>query len=388
MRSMKIKFKKKDVFFFLLVITYALRAVTDAIFVSQGISSIWTAAKYATLLLAIVYGLCCLYCGGHKWKYLHILWNILGVAVAFFLISLLKMIQSGIFSTAIFENVVYMVLPAIVTVIAISIADESDIYNCFCWILCVAFFVYCVIEVGLGMFVQDSFAMISFGESMSPFESHYTSATAMALSAYFSLHRQKKGITVLSFVFSLLTFKRVFVLCSIVLFCIPLLIDVYKKVNKYVHALFAVGICAMAVGYYWCLIPENHAVLEELLGIESVYEFTSSRSGFFEYIYANPRFVNFGWGSCEAFLGRSLEMELIQMLFEVTFIGMAVFVCTYWKLAGTTIYGMIYMGFHFLNMLTSHCLQNAFVWIIVLITFTQIENDPQASWKRRIWFTC
>ena len=381
-----VTFSKKNIFFFLLVVTYSLRAITDALFVSRGIDSVLIMAKYATLLLAIVYGFYYLHSRDHRWKYLDLLWRISLVIVTFVLISTVKMVYSGVFSLAVFELAVYMLLPVVTTVIALNLADQDDIYNCLRWILYITFFVYCVYEVGLEMFTEGNLAAISYENSYSTFESHYTSATAMGLCAYFSFDRRKKSVTLLSLVFSLLTFKRVFVVCSIVLFALPLFINVKRRVNIYVHRLCALGICAVVVAYYWFLIPENHMFLEKLLGIESVYDFTSSRSVFFEYIYNNPFFVNFGWGSCEASLGHLLEMDLIQMLLELSIVGLVVFVFTYWRIAGTTIYGMVYMGFHFLNMLTSHSLANAFVWTIVLISLVHIEDSTQYSRRKRCEF--
>lgn len=380
---MTVKLKKKKLFFFLLIVTYGLRAITDALFVSREISSAWTAMKYATLLLAVAYGFCCLCHSGHRWKYLYLLQNISIVVFTFILISSFRMIYTGVFSSAVFKLAVHMLLPAIASVIALNLADSDDIYNCFSWILCVALFIYCVFEIGVQMFSWVNIATISFNNSLSPFESHYTSATAMALSAYFSFDRRKKSVTFLSLIFSLLTFKRVFVVSSIVLFFLPMFIDVHRRVSIQMHRLCAMGICAVAVAYYWCLIPENHAFLERFLGIESVYEFTSSRSGFFEKIYSNPFFVNFGWGACEAALGRLLEMDMIQMLIEVSVIGVAVFVFMYWRITGTTIYGMVYMGFHFINMLTSHCLENAFVWIIILVSLAQVDGNVKQNKKKR-----
>ena len=96
--------------------------------------------------------------------------------------------------------------------------------------------------------------------------------------------------------------------------------------------------------------------------------------------------MNFGIGACEAHLGRLLEMDLIQLLIEVSVVGLAVFSVCYWRVAGRTLYCVVYMAFQFLNMLTSHSLAGGFVWLILLTTFAQIELDEKTNTRSRIVF--
>lgn len=375
METLKIRCQKKSIFLFLLVLTFALRAYTDAVYVAKELDSPLTAAKYGVLFLAIAYGAVYLVQRGKAWQCLNILKYVGLAALTAVFISFCKMIYVGVFSTAVLELAFHMLLPAIVTVLAMSICDSDDIYRCFSWILCVCFVIFCVFEIGLEAFTAEQFAQISFTDSFSPFESHFTSGTAMALCAYFSCYRKNRLLTILSLVFSLLVFKRLMVLFSLALFFLPIIIPMGKKLPRKTGMLCAAVFCVLTVGYYWCLIPENQAVLENVLGIESVADFTSTRSLFFESVYSDVFFVDFGWGSCEAALDRLLEMDLIQIYIELSVVGLVAFALSYWAIAGDTLYGIAYMGFNFLNMLSSHSIENGFIWIIVLITFAQIQTD-------------
>lgn len=375
MESAKIKLRNKHIFMALLVVSYAIRAITDAVFVAQKETSIWVAMKYIPLMLAVGFGYVYLYQSGCKRKGLYIIKRVALTAGVLLAISTFKMVITNVYSIAVLELMIYMLLPAVVVVMAMSILTTEEIYGCMAWILCIAFASYCVLEVGLASFTAKQFSAISFDDSQSPFESHYSSGTAMALCAYFCYFRQKKRYTIVSLVFSLLTFKRMMVVYSLVAFVLPMFVNVTKRVSKHTITLCATMFVVLTLGYYWGLIPENNKALEAFLGIDSIQEFTSYRNIFFARIYKDPAFVNFGWGSCEKFLGKLFEMDLLQLLIETSVVGLIVFTFSYWKATGTTLYSVIYMLFIFANMLTSHSIQNAFIWSIIWITLAEIERD-------------
>jgi hypothetical protein len=359
----------------LLIITYGLRAFTDAVYVSREVDSVWTAAKYVTLFLACAYGTAFMLQTGRQWKCLY-LFKYIGLAAATLVaISLFRMLYHGVFSAESLKVAFHMLLPVVVCILSMSILESEDIYRFMSWILVIAFAIYCVFEIGLELFTAVEFGTISFDDSYSPFESHYTSGTAIALCAYFSYYRKRKPLTILGLIFALLVFKRLFVLFGIAIFLLPMFFDLQKKVSKSIPFWAAVFFCLLTIGYYWCMIPENLEAAAKALRIESLDDFTSGRSSFFGAVYSSPFFVNFGLGAIEAHLGRLIEMDLIQLLVETSIVGLAVFSFCYWKIAGRTWFAMIYMAFNFMNMLTSHSFQNGFIWSIVLLTLLQAEEE-------------
>lgn len=375
----KIKIKKKDIFFFLLIATYTSRAITDAIFVAQNVNSIWVSLKYVLLLITMAYGSFVLLQNKKEWKSLYLV-KYVGITVAMFaLISAIRMIHTGVFSTAVFAIAFKMIFPAFVAVLVVSIGDSEDVFRCFAWILIITLVTYCTLEKGLDLFSEDTFSNISFETSSFSLESHYTSGTAAALCGFFSYYRKNKLWAILALVFSVLTFKRVYVIMSIVIFVLPWFVNMRKRTKPVVRMLAAWGFVAATLVYAWMMIPENHGFLQDLFNIESVYDFTSSRSAFFESVYSDPFFVNFGWGACENQIGKMFEMDLIQMLIEVSVVGLVTFSLCYWKIAGATRYSVILMAWQFVNMLGSHSLAGGFIWLILLVTFAQIESDSLSS---------
>lgn len=371
---MKIRVQKKQIFVALLIFVYAIRGYTDAVYVARGIDSAWVTAKYVVLAVAILYGVCLLP-KNFRLKGYTVIKNVSLTVAVFVFISSLRMVYAGIFTADIFMLAMHMLIPAVIAVLMVNILDSDEIYNCMSWILYVCFVFYAVFEIGLSEFTLENFSAISFSESYSPYESHGTSGTAMALCAYFCFNRKKRFNTILSFVFSLLTFKRMLVISSIVLFILPVIIPHGINVNRRLISSISISFVLGTLAYYWCLIPESSVFLKETFGIESLERLTSFRSVFFNMYYSDPFFTNFGWGSCLRNIGHTLEMDLIQIYVELTVIGLVVFIFMYWEFAGSTVYGVTYMLFNFLNMLTSHSIQNGYIWSLVLITFVQLELD-------------
>ena len=385
MGSARIRLQKKHIFMAMFVLIYITRAYTDAVFVSRSEDSILTSVKYVLLFMTVIYGFALLK-NNRKWESTYIIKNVVIVVVTAVTISTFRMMYKGIFSTQVFTFSFRILFPAILAIVVVNVCSEEDIYNCLSVVLYCCFFIYVFLEIGLSEFSVESFQSISFNNSYSPFESHYTSGTAMALFAFFSFYRKNKFNTVISLVFCLLCFKRVMLLASIVLFVIPFFVEVKSRGPVWLPYCGASVFIVLTIAYFWCLIPSNHHFLQNLLNIESVEKLTMTRSIFFEQIYGNPLFLNFGWGSCESYLGHSIEMELIQMYIELSVVGLCVFAFSYWDIAGNTIYGFIYMLYNFFNMLASHTLSNGFIWAIVFVTFSCIETTVDGKRIRRKYF--
>lgn len=371
---MKIRINRRQIFIFLLVAIYAIRGYTDAVYVANGSNSIWVSSKYIILALTIMYGVFLLP-KNLRLKGYTIFKNVTITVAVFGFISLLRMIYVGVFSADVLMLAMHMLIPVVITVLMVNILNSDEIYDCMSLILIVCCLSYVLFEIGLSEFSIGNIMTISFAHSYSPYESHYTAGTAMALCAYFSFYRKNKFYTILSFVFSFLTFKRMLIICSIVLFVMPMIISKNKKVSRKVVNFFAISFVIGTLLYYWCLIPENIDFLREAFGIESLEKITSYRSVFFEMYYSDPFFENSGWGSCLKNFGHIMEMDLIQIYIELTLLGLIVFCVCYWNLAGNTVYGVIYMLFNFLNMLSSHSIENGYIWSLIIITFLQIELD-------------
>lgn len=384
MGQIKIKLHKKQIFFALLIITYVLRSYTDAVFVSKQISSTWTLAKYVTLFAAIAYGYIYLFPKKNKWQGRDVLKYVGITAATFLIISFVKMLFTDTLSTKPVLLAFNMIYPAIIVMLAINIGDQNDIYNCCKWILLWTFAIYCIFEIGLSVFSKDFFAKIIFADSTSPFESHYSAGTAAALCAFFCYFRKNRVYTVLSLIFALLVFKRMLFIGSIVLFVLPMFVNVKKHVKRWAPGAFAALFFALTLVYYWLLIPENQHYFQEWFGVSSVIKLTSTRSLFFEAVYTSDSFVNFGWGACEAHLGRLFEMDLLQMLIEVSVVGLGVFAFCYWRIAGTTIYGMLYMAYNFCNMLASHSISGGYIWCLILLTFKMVELDAGKNTNEKL----
>lgn len=385
---MKIRIQKRSIVAALFVATYLLKAFTDGIFVAAKVGSIWTGTKYIAVFAMMAYGMYYLSQFQKTWRYWFVVRRVGITVLTFLVISGLKILYTGTGSLAAFKGLLHMLLAPCIAFVVLNVLDSDTIYKCMCWILCGSLVAYVFFEIGVDLFTFAQIKLISFATSYSPFESHYSSGMAVALCSYFSYYRKNKLMSFLALLYSLLTFKRLLVVFSLFIYVLPLFYDVRKRLSRYPGNTMALGFIIITVLYYWYMLPQNQAFLESLFQIESLSSFTSGRAAFFNKVYSGIRYVDYGFGSTEHFLGRSMEMDLIQILMEVSIVGLAVFSFQYWQFAGTTRFGLLYMTFNFLNMLTSHSVQNAFIWGIVLLTFVVVEEEQvlhtAQTGKRRI----
>lgn len=370
---MKLKVKFNTIIACLFVLTYIAKSYTDAVFVSKEIESNWTYVKFLLIMLVFAAGLAYMTLVGKRWKNLHILVYVGIAALAIFAISAVKMMVVGHFSLAVVNYCFRLILSACIAVIITNTLDSTTIRHCFVVMLLSSIAIYLVFEVGISYIKWQYIKMISFDTSYSPFESHYSAAMAMAMCLYFSYHRENKKLSLIALVFTLLVFKRLFVVFGLIFFFLPLFIEKNTYVGRKTHMLFAIGFTAATILYYWYLIPENQDRLCEILHVDSLVSLTSGRNIFFSQVYHGD-VIDFGYGSCEAYLGRSIEMELIQLLMEVSVFGVAILCISYWSVAGCSIYGIVHMTFQFLNLLTSHSLYDGFSWGLFFIIILSMDK--------------
>ena len=356
---------------FLIVFMYALRSITDGIFIARGIeNNIWINLKYVVLLIAIIF--CFLQLKYHNDKYIYkseFLKGIIAV-VTLLLISLFCMLFSGNFFLITLEEIFKLVLPIVYAFLILNTFSLKDIYISMCFILFFSIIGY-VLEIGINNFTIDNFLSIDFMSSYSPFESNASCGTAIAMCTFFMYFKKNKILKYLSLIFAIFTFKRLSVIFALILCFIPYLVNIDYEVKKnsktLVKILFIIGTFA----YMLFLSPSSAPLVYNIFGIDQ-YQLTMGRSLLLDNL-SSGNFISSGLGSSTLFLGRSLEMDLIKIFFETGIIGLIAFVWCYWDCSGNKLYTNIYMLFQFINLLTSHSLTSAFSWTLVFLIIGSIS---------------
>ena len=362
------KLTSKDISFInvlLVILVYFSRSITDALYVSKNISNISVYLKYIFMLASIIF---CFIQLRKKENRTYIfkkeLLSVLFVIISFLFITLLFTLKNGNFYQESISELIKIIIPIIYAFFILNVFSFKEIYYSMVGILLCSFLGY-VLEIGTDNFTMSNILTMSFGTSYSPFESHLFSGASIALYAFFIYYRKNKFLVALSLLFVVCTFKRLSIVFAIFLLIIPYFININKKVNEKLRIWISIFFVVITIIYYFLLIPSSADFFYDIFG-KTQREFTMSRSIFLERIL-NSNYSSSGIGSVTHFLGRSLEMDLIQIYFEVSIIGLIIFVWNYWKCAGNIVYTYIYMAFQFFNMLTSHSLDNSFNWVLVFL---------------------
>lgn len=375
---MKIKtLNLKTINIFLFVLMFACRSFTDAIFVSKGITSnIWINLKYFIVIFAILLNGIYLVKNKRKFIFTKELKNVLFVSITLIVISCIEILINDKLNNITFEEIFKLILPIIYVFLIINTLEFEEIYSAMRITLIMSIIAY-IIEIGSSNFSISNIISMNFENSYSPFESHFASGTSIAMCTFFLYYRKDKLFTILSFAFAIFTFKRLSVLFAILLMFLPMFINVDKEVGKKLRIFFKICFIALPLLYYIFLLPSSSEFFYKVIG-ESQSKFTMGRSNMLSYINGS-NFKSFGLGSSTIFIGRSLEMDLIKIYIETGIIGLVVLVSCYWECAGKTRYTYIYMLFQFINLVTSHSLENSFNWILVFMTIGCITYKQRRS---------
>ena len=364
---------------FLFILIFALRGFTDAIFVSKGVTSnFWINLKYYILLIAIVLLIIQVQKNAAK-VFLKELYIIIFVVTTLVIISLVECLGSGNMYSSLLDNAIKMLMPIVYVFLLLNILKFEDIYFCMAASLIVSLLAY-IVEIGTNNFSIVNIMSMKFSDSYSPFESHYSAGISIALCSFFMYYRKNKVFQVLSFIYAIFTFKRLFVLFAIFLWTIPKIIDMNKKINKKSKYLWAIIFIGLTFLYCWLLLPQSSNLFYKLFG-ETQNKFTMGRYELLRRLESGD-YRSAGLGSTTDFLGKGLEMDLIRILKETTCIGLITFCFGYFMCAGNRRYTLIFMIFQFFNLLTSHSIYGAINWILILLTIGCISYKEKNDFEK------
>ena len=355
---------------------FASRSLTDAIYVTRDISSPLINLKYFFLIFGMLF--CALQLiKKKKLIYVKEIKSVYIIIVLFFVISLLMMFINRGSNNKLLEELFKLFLPITYVFLILNTFDFEDIYKSMVLAFAFSMLGY-ILEIGFSTFSYSNILSVDFSNSYSPFESSAAAGASVAFFTFFMYFRKNKVLKYLSFIFPLFTFKRFSVLFALLLFFLPMVVNMDRMVTKNQKMFLKIMFIILTVVYYLLLMPSSSTLFYKIFN-ETQRKFTMGRSEFLSWIL-NGNFTNLGLGSTTKFLGKSLEMDLIKILIETGFLGLIIFVFNYWNCSGQIIYTNTLMGFQFFNLLTSHSLSNSFNWILTFlvigcITYKQVESE-------------
>lgn len=180
-----------------------------------------------------------------------------------------------------------------------------------------------------------------------------------------------KLYTVITCIFTILSFKRLAILFVILLI-------VFKKIIKYdknmpfksdiIFSLIFVGLTYLYIQFISGQLN---------LGI-NINTFSTNRDYLLS-LWGNADYYSYGYGTSLYVIGRYLEMDLVQIYMEIGPVALFLFCYTYFRIADKKIYANLILLYYFFNLLTSSTMPWTSGWLIFAMSLCLIASDKMQN---------
>lgn len=310
--------------------------------------------------------------------------SILAMAGVFLLLSIYYMIKNNGVHMVTFEGIFRIMLPMVVAYAVLNVMMLNDIYKLMTVLLVVTFVGY-LISQGLENLTLENLMSISLVESYSPFESNYFSPTAVGFCLFFCYYRRNKFLTLLSVVFTIMTFKRFMIIYSLFLFLTGWLLKKLKKMPKILEVIFGLIFFGITIFYIQLMLGDVEDIIYQILGI-SANQFTMGRAWLMnDLIFRGFESTGFYTTTLNY---RSIEMDFPQIYLEMGYFSIIATIYFLLRLVKQNWYNFFVIVFCLVQLLTSHWFDITYFWIVMYITIGCVayKSDDKIDKKRQIRF--
>lgn len=366
------KIKIRSILFVLLILVYCMTSS------DTGNSS--TYIKYGVLLLAIGYeGYIFLKKSDEKRMVEE--YRCLSCFVLILIVySILKSILSMHFSFRSIQEFIFLIAPMMYGYLVINNWSKKDINANFEIGLIMSFVCY-IFSLGLSaMQIINAMINSSFGDSFSELESFTYCGLAIAFCLYFCYYGYKNtGVKLISVLFVIMTFKRLFMVIAVVLFVLSKFSCRNSKVKKRWMIAIIIGLTLFGILYYFAMQPQNVIYLDAKYNID-ISKLTSTRSDRMRMLRYSG-YSTYGFGSSTEFMykyfGGALEMDFPKIVIELGFIPAIMLIFSYINFSKANVYTVFFMTMMIFNLIMSSGLTGTFAWCIIFITISCITVYPE-----------
>lgn len=352
------------------VMTFLIKALVDDAFTRGDVSAAIAYSKYITAgiscLAALAYAL-------KRGEHVFVReFNALVIIVAAFtVLSVFFQICTGQFSSSVYVELFKLAMPVVLAYSILNALSQKAIYRCMVAVLLASVFGYVLSLMHEGVDVS-AILVSEFENSESASESSTFSGIFLVLTFYFAFFRHQKSWLFLSALCCILTFKRLAVIATLfalaAAFFAPRLMRT-EVPHGVVVVLKLLTIVAVAL-WTWMLFPGQNSLFIQIFQ-DTPSHFTMGRSDVLSYLL-NSGFESYGFGSANeiavAAFSAPFEMDLTKIAIELTPLAMVLFVCLFWEVAGTSVWGIVIVGYFMVNMITSDSLTSNFCLTLAYMT--------------------
>lgn len=362
------------------VLTFAIKASTDQLYIQGEISSTIVYSKYVTAAICCVTAFVEMYDQGEH-IFIREFDELSCICALFTAESLILSAQHGSVDSEVLNELMRLIMPVILAYVVLNSLTEHQINACMIWVLIVCIIGYLLNLMRSGVTLA-SLAEMNFSTSESPTEDSGFAMISLVLALYFLYFRENVILSVISVVFCILTFKRlaiVICLLAVIISCFfPKLMNL--SISPHIRTVLKILTIALTGLWYWLLLPQQQPLFIHMFG-EDPTILTSGRSSVLRYLLSE-HFRSYGFGSATAFIYRTwhvpFEMDLIKIALELTPFALVIFIWLFWDIAGTSFWGYCIVGYLMLNMITSDSLSSNFSFVLMYIMIGLV-NASQTS---------
>lgn len=294
--------------------------------------------------------------------------------------SIIKSLMAWHFSFRTVQELIFLICPMVYSYFAINIWTKSQInYN-----MRIGFIItFCSYLLSLGMNFQTMYyGLISsnFNNSYSELESFVFCGFALAFCIYFCYYNRNRVFSILSLLFVVMTFKRLFIVMAIIMFILTHFEIRNKKVTRKWYWMTISFLVIFGIAYYNIILPENVIALQNKYNI-NISALTSTRSDRLRWLVTSS-YSTYGFGSSTEYMyahfNGALEMDAIKLIIELGYIPLVAMIISYVKASKANVYVFTFMIFELLNLIFSSGLTGTFAWSIIFISIASITYYPES----------
>lgn len=391
MQKFKVDKGFKALNYFMFIMVFVVKIIIDVLNEKNFKFSINDNLKYFIFMIAIAFCLFQLFIyinKGGKCIFKKELFFLLVICSVFLFYSsyLAREVNMSI-STRTYVEIAYLIMPALYSFCIVNIYTFKELEK----LMKILFWVYLILymySINIFSVSINDILNISFTKSNSYFESSIFAFPMLVLFFFFSYYRNSnKRYWIGSFIFTVLTFKRMIMVWAIILFVLDNSIEIRFNIKRKWKYIFVVIFICGTIIYYQALTDTG--VGKEIVNLLAIdlENGTMGRKWFLN-LLLNGSHPMFGYGSSSIILGeifnigdiKYLEMDLVKIYLELGIVCLSIFILYFWKLTKNNLFSIIMMISIFMNLLVSHSLTDPFEWTIIYLTLICIsENSSNRS---------
>ena len=269
--------------------------------------------------------------------------------------SLIKSLMNVKFTFRTVQELIFLIFPMIYGYFVINTWKYEDVNKALKLGLIISFLFYII---SLKMPLSEMWKALlnaDFNTSYSKLESFTYCGLALSFCVYFCFFDDKKIYKILSVLFVIMTFKRIFVIMAIILFILSKTRFKNKKVSNNCLYCMSIVLFIFAIFYYIIMQPKNVSNIEQKYDI-NVRQLTMTRNDRMRWLVG------------------ALEMDLPKMIIELGYLPVLIFIYNYLKFSRKSYYTFVFMVLMLLNLTVSSGLTGTFAWCILFITISIISE--------------